>query len=119
MKQKVFCVKLQALRVNVIKCSTNKTSDTPLCRFCNEKTESIKHIVNACTIFLGPITRLVTTCTGCCVRKITLNVVTSGTHTQTRTHTRAPQPVQENDECKIFWDFNIEHRQPGAVSIDK
>ena len=39
-----------ALRVNSIKYSIDKTSDTPLCRLCNEKTESITHIVSACSI---------------------------------------------------------------------
>ena len=37
----------QALRVNAIKYSIDETSDTPLCRLCNEKTESITHIVSA------------------------------------------------------------------------
>ena len=41
----------QALQVNAIKYSINKTSDTPLCRLCNEKTESITHIMSACSIF--------------------------------------------------------------------
>ena len=40
----------QALRVNAIKYSIDKTNDTPLCRLCNEKTESITHIVSACSI---------------------------------------------------------------------
>ena len=40
----------QALRVNAIKYSIDKTSDTPLCRLCNEKRESITHIVSACSI---------------------------------------------------------------------
>ena len=53
------------------------------------------------------------TCTNYCVRSITSNAVTSGTHT--------PQTVQENDECKILWDFNIQtdkvlgHRRPDTV----
>ena len=37
------------------------------------------------------------------------------------THTHTPQSVQENDEYKILWDFNIqtdkviEHRRPDIV----
>ena len=47
----LMCAALeQALRVNTIKYSIDKTSDTPLCRPCNEKTESIAHIVRACPI---------------------------------------------------------------------
>ena len=33
----------QALRVNAIKYSIDKIRDTPLCRLCNENTESITH----------------------------------------------------------------------------
>ena len=63
------------------------------------------------------MTRLGPTCTGCPVRSITYNAVTSGTHT--------PQSVQENDGYRILWDFNvqtnkvIEHRRPVIVCIDK
>ena len=52
----------------------------------NEKTESVTHIVSACSILdksqyrkchnkVGP------SHTGCCERSITYNAVTSGTHT--------------------------------------
>ena len=47
----LMCAALeQALQVNTIKYSVDKTSNTPLCRPCNEKTESITHIVRACSI---------------------------------------------------------------------
>ena len=65
--------------------------------------------------------RLGPTCTGCPVRSITYNAVTSVTHT----HTHTPQSVQENDEYRFLWDFNvqtnkvIEHRRPDIVYIDK
>ena len=73
----------QTLRVNAIKYSIDKTSNTALCRLCNEKIESIavrvqfRLKVNIENIMarLGP------TCTGCCVRSITYNAVTSGTQT--------------------------------------
>ena len=41
----------QVLRVNAIKYSIDKTSDTPLCRLCHEMTESITFIVKACSTF--------------------------------------------------------------------
>ena len=43
----------------------------------------------------------------------------------THTHTHTPQSVQENDEYRFLWDFNvqtnkvIEHRRPDIVYIDK
>ena len=42
--------KEQALRVNAIKYSFDKTYDPPLCGLCNEKTESITHIVSVRSI---------------------------------------------------------------------
>ena len=69
------------------------------------------------------MTRLGPTCAGFCIRNITYNAVTYGTHTHTHSHT--PQSVQENYEYKILWDFNvqidkiIEHKRPGIVCINK
>ena len=113
----------QALRVNAIKYSIDKTSDTPLCRLGNEKTESITHIVSACSILARSQYRK-------CHDKI-------GTYVQwllcrkyhllcsDKWYTHKPQSVQENDEHKILWDFNIqtnkitEHRRPDIVCINK
>ena len=52
MKQKTFCVQLKNRLCKLMpqKGSIDKTSDTPLCRLCNEKTESITHIVSTCSI---------------------------------------------------------------------
>eukprot|EP00112_Aurelia_sp_Birch-Aquarium-sp1_P014487 Seg3131.2 transcript_id=Seg3131.2/GoldUCD/mRNA.D3Y31 product="hypothetical protein" protein_id=Seg3131.2/GoldUCD/D3Y31 len=38
----------QALRTNSIKHSTDKTSETPLCRLCGDSTETFRHIVSGC-----------------------------------------------------------------------
>ena len=40
----------QALKINAIKYSIDKRSDTPLCGPCNEKTESITDIMRACSV---------------------------------------------------------------------
>ena len=126
----------QALRVNAIKYTIDKTSGTPLCRLCNVKTDSITHIVSACSIlaksqYRNAITRLEHACTGCCVRSITYNAVTSGKHTHTNTHTHThthsytPQSIQQNDKYKILWNINIQtdkvidHRRPDIVFINK
>ena len=82
----------QALQVNAIKYTIDKTSGTPLCRLCNVKTDSITHIVSACSIlaksqYRNAITRFEHACAGCCVRSITYNALTSGKHTHTHTHT--------------------------------
>ena len=49
----------------------------------------------------------------------------ANTHTHTHTHTHTPQSVQENEEYKVLWDFNIqtdkvtEHKRPDIVCINK
>ena len=81
------------------------------------------------------MTKLRPTCTCCCVRIITFNVVANGPHTHThihthtnaraRAHTHKPQSVQRDDKYKILWDINIqtdkviEVRSPDIVCINK
>ena len=38
----------QALRTKSIKYSVDKTSETPLCRLCEDTTETVRHIVSGC-----------------------------------------------------------------------
>ena len=113
----------QALRVNAIKYSINKTSDTPLCRFCNEKTESITHIVSVCSVLAKNQCRK-------CHDKVETYVhwlLCNRYHLQysDKWHTHKPQSLQKNGEYKILWDFNIqtdkiiEHRLPDIVCINK
>ena len=112
----------QALRVNEIKYSIDKTSDTPLRRLYVMKRQKVQHTLLVRAQFwlkvnIENATRLGPTYTGCCVRSVTYNAVTSCTH--------QPQSVQENDEYKILWYFNIQtdkvtqHRRPDTVCINK
>ena len=49
-KESLICAaQEQALRTNSVAYSTDKTSTTPLCRICKEETESVTHIVSACS----------------------------------------------------------------------
>ena len=112
----------QALRVNAIKYSIDN-SDTRLCRLGNEKTESITHTVNACSILAKSQYRKRHDKVGIYVHWLLCKKY----HLQCSDtwYTRKPQSVQENDEYKILWDFNIqtdkviEHRRPDIVCINK
>ena len=94
----------------------DKTSDTPLCRLCNEKAEIIIHIVSACSILAKSQYRKrhdkVETYVHCLLCKKYL-LQYSG-----KWYIHKSQLVQENDEYKVLWDFNvkrdkvIEHRRP-------
>ena len=99
----------QALQVDVIRYSIDQTSDTALCRLCNEKTLSITHIVSASSIVTKSQYRKCHGKVGTYVhwllsKNITYNVVTSGTHSHT------PQSVQENDlriESQKVWNVKV------------
>ena len=38
----------QAIRTNYIKHSIDKTSESPLCKLCGKKVESVQHLVSGC-----------------------------------------------------------------------
>ena len=59
-------------------------------------------------MYKTPLTRLGPTCTDSCVRSITYNAVTSGTHTS--------QSVQEKDEHKILLDFNQKQKEKCQIT---
>ena len=40
----------QALRTNNIKHFVDKSQDSPLCRMCNQRNETVSHIVSECTV---------------------------------------------------------------------
>ena len=113
----------QTLRLNAIKYSIDKTSDTPLCRRCNEKKEGITHIVSAYSILAKSQYRkrhdkVETYVHWLLCKKYHLQC-------SDKWYIYKPQSVQENDEYKILWDFNIqadkviEHRRLDIVCINK
>ena len=109
----------QALRVNVIKYLNDKTNDTLLCRLYNEKT----HTVSACSTLAKSQYRKRHNKVGTYVHWL----LCKNYHLQCsgKLYIHASQPVQENSEYKILWDFNIqtdkviEHRPPYLVCINK
>ena len=44
----IFAAQEQALRTNFVKFSIDKSVKSPLCRLCNQKDETINHIVSEC-----------------------------------------------------------------------
>ena len=45
----IFSAQEQALRTNYIKFHIDKTIDSPLCRMCGERGESVYHLVSECS----------------------------------------------------------------------
>ena len=113
----------QAIRTNSVKYSIERTSETPLCRLCNENVERVIHIISACPNLAKNQYRK------------RHNKVAKKIHWLLRKkfqlecndkwYEHVPDSVLENERCKILWDFPIqtdkviEHRRPDIVYIDK
>eukprot|EP00795_Rhopilema_esculentum_P009699 gene9699-biopygen2667 len=113
----------QALRTNYTKHYIDKTSDTPLCRMCGDKGETVSHLVSECA-------KLAQT-----EYKRRHDNVARYIHwllaekcrfeRATKWYEQKPEGVLENHKFKLLWDFMIqcdrvvEARRPDIVVVDK
>ena len=113
----------QALRTNYIKFNIDKTVESPLCRMCGEKGESVGHLISGCKKLAqreykrrhDNVARIVhwTLC-----RKY-------GLERAAHWYDHAPKGVVESGEIKVLWDFmiqcdhHIECRKPDIVVVEK
>ena len=113
----------QSLRTNYVKFHIDKTTDSPLCRMCKEKGESVMHILSECSKLAqreykrrhDNVARIVHW-ELCGMYKIEKGK---------NWYEHEPKAVIESDEIKILWDFNIqcdhiiEHRRPDILVVNK
>ena len=113
----------QALRTNYIKFNIDKTVESPICRMCGEKGESVRHLTSGCKKLAqreyksrhDNVTRIVhwTLC-----RKY-------GLERAAHWYDHALKGVAESDEIRMLWDFmmqcdhHIECRTPDIVVVEK
>ena len=113
----------QALRTNSVVHSIDKTNTTPLCRLCKEKTESVNHIISACPNLAKNQYRKRHDKLGKKIHWLMCKKFLIDCNEKWFLH--EPEPVQENERCKLLWEFTIqtdkllEHRRPDIVVIDK
>ena len=113
----------QALRTNSVAYSIDKTSTTPLCRLCKEKTESVTHIVSACSNLAKNQYRKRHDKLGKKIHWLLCKKFLIDCNEKWFLH--EPEQVQENERWKLLSDFTIqtdkvlEHRRPDIVIIDK
>ena len=122
--EKLICsAQEQALRTNAIKKGIDHQEVSPLCRLCKGKVESVIHIVSSCSVLAGNQYRKRHDKLGKKVHWVLCKKCE--TECEDKWFSRQPEPVLENDKCKILWDFAIqtdketEHRRPYIVVIDK
>ena len=113
----------QALRTNYTRFHNDHTAESPLCRMCGSKGETVAHVVSECgklaqTEYKGRHDNVAryTHCQLC--GKCGLERANSW-------YEQKPEGVVESENFKILWDFTvqcdrkIEARRPDIVFIDK
>ena len=113
----------QALRTNYTRFHTDRTAESPLCRMCGSKGETVAHVVSECgklaqTEYKGRHDNVARyfhwqLCGKC------------GLERANNWYEQKPERVVESENSKILWDFTIqcdqeiETRRPDIVFIDK
>ena len=119
----IFAAQEQALRTNYVKFHVDKTVESPLCRMCNEKSESVSHLVSECSKLAkrkykrrhDNVARIIhwEMC-----RLYELDRADKWFEHQ-------PSSVLETNRTKVLWDFNIQYdhiieaRRPDIVIVAK
>ena len=113
----------QALRTNYTKHYIDKTNDTPLCRMCSDKGETVSHLASECAKLAQTeykrrhdnVARYIHW----------LLAEKCGFERATKWYEQKPEGVLENCKIKLLWDFMIqcdrvvEARRPDIVVVDK
>ena len=119
----IFSTQEQALRTNYIKFHIDKTIDSPLCRMCGERGESVYHLVSECSKLAQ---REYKRRHDDVARYIHWQLCEKGGFERaSKWYEQKPEGVLENENCKLLWDFTIqcdrmdEARRPDIVFVDK
>ena len=112
----------QAIRRNYVKHKIDKTSQSPLCRMCDKRIETISHIMSECEKLTQKEYRR---------RHDVAKIVhwkLSGKYNPKRSekwYKHAPEDAVENEEVKNLWDVMIQcdreitTRKPDIVAVNK
>ena len=102
----IFSSQKQALRTNYTKFHIDKTSESPLCRLCGIKGESISHLISECS-------KLVQKQYKERHDSVAQNIHWElcgmyGFERENKWYDHIPQSVIENEGTKILWEFTIQ-----------
>ena len=119
----ILAAQEQALRTNSIKHSIDKTSETPLCRFCGDSTETVRHIISGCKKLAQREYRKRHD-------KVALRVHweicrKNGIECTDKWYDHQPLAVAENRDLRITWDMTVyrdkklNHNRPDITLVRK
>ena len=113
----------QAIRTNYVKHYIDKSSDSPLCRTCGKRGESIQHIVAECEKLAQ---RDYKRRHDNVAKKVHWDLCWKhGLQHSDKWYEHTPEGVVENEAVKILWDINvqcdnvIQARRPDVIIIHK
>ena len=118
-----ICAAQEQARTNSVAHSIDKARNTPLCCLRKEKTESVTHIVSACSNVAKNQYRKRPDKLGKKIHWLLCKKFLIDCNE--KWFLLKPEPVQENERCKFLSDFTIqpekvlERRRPDIVVIDK
>ena len=120
----LLCAKQeQAIRTNYRKYHIDKTSESPLCRLCGKKGESVQHITSGCEKLAQKEYKRRHDNVA---KKVHWDISKkNGLEHCEKWYEYALEGAVENEEIKILWDINIqcdnliEARRPDLIVIDK
>ena len=114
----------QALRTRWVKFHIDRNEESPMCRVCGEREETISHVVSECK---GLAQKQ--------YKEWRHDVIAKEIHWELcklkklphseKWYEHRPEPVTESDSVKILWDFKIQtdkvisHNKPDIVIHDK
>ena len=113
----------QAIRTNYVKFNIDKTVESPSCRLCGQKSETVSHVISECAKLAQREYKRRHDKVGKIVHwklcgKYNLE-------RKQKWYEHEPEGVIENDDVKILWDMNIQcdhvigARRPDIVVIEK
>ena len=119
----IIAAQNQSIRTNHVKAKIDKSQGNSKCRMCQQSDETINHILSECPKLAQKEYKRRHDWVG---KRIHWEVCrVNGITVPPKWYNHVPQPVIENEMCKILWDFNvqtdhvIEARRPDMIVIDK
>ena len=113
----------QALRTNYLKFHIDKTANSPLCRMCGNKGETVQYIICECEKLAQKEHKRRHDNVA---RRLNWDLCKkNGLKCNVKWYEHEPDSVVENNEIKLLWDFNIqcdnmiEARRPDIVVLHK
>ena len=113
----------QAIRTNYVKYHIDRTSESPLCRLCGKRSESVQHLVSGCEKLAQKEYKRRHDNVA---KKVHWDICKKNKlDCKEKWYEHVPDGVVENEEVKLLWDVNIqcdnviEARRPDIVVVDK